>query len=57
MNYYWSLTATNYPSEVSRELADTVGRLLSVIFEKSWRLGNVPEDWEKAHVVPSPRKA
>lgn len=23
--------------------------LLSVIFEKSWRLGNVPEDWKKAH--------
>ncbi|KAK4816812.1 hypothetical protein QYF61_023499 [Mycteria americana] len=34
-----------------RELADAVVRLLSIIFEKSWRLGDVPEDWKKANVT------
>jgi len=25
---------------------------LSIIFERSWRTGEVPEDWRKAHVTP-----
>ncbi|KAJ7412918.1 hypothetical protein WISP_94042 [Willisornis vidua] len=28
-------------------------RLLTIIFERPWRSGEVPEDWKKANVTPS----
>ncbi|GAB0189207.1 mitochondrial enolase superfamily member 1 [Grus japonensis] len=37
---------------VLTELADVIARLLSIIFERSWRTGEVPEDWRKANVTP-----
>ncbi|NWX33671.1 RTJK polymerase, partial [Notiomystis cincta] len=37
---------------VLRELADTIVRPLTIIFERSWRSGEVPEDWKKANVTP-----
>lgn len=36
-----------------RGLADVIGRLFSVIFEKSCRSGDFPEDWKKANVTPT----
>lgn len=39
-----------YPPNV-RELADVIVRLLSIIFQKSWRSGDIPEDWMKANVI------
>jgi len=38
--------------QVLRELADVVAEPLSIIFERSWRTGEVPEDWRKASVTP-----
>lgn len=38
--------------KVSRELADVIGSLFSIIFEKSCRLGDIPEDWKKDNVTP-----
>ncbi|GAB0207177.1 mitochondrial enolase superfamily member 1 [Grus japonensis] len=35
-----------------RELADVIVRPLSIIFERSWRAGEVPEDQRKANVTP-----
>ncbi|KFV77947.1 RNA-directed DNA polymerase from mobile element jockey, partial [Struthio camelus australis] len=35
-----------------RELADVIARPLSIILERSWRTGEVPEDWKKANVTP-----
>jgi len=37
---------------VLRELADVFAEPLSITFERSWRTGEVPEDWRKANVTP-----
>jgi len=37
---------------VLRELADIVAEPPSIIFERSWRTGEVPEDWRKVHITP-----
>jgi len=33
-------------------VADVIGEVLSIIFERSWRTGEAPEDWRKANVTP-----
>jgi len=38
--------------QVLRELADVIAEPLSIIFERSWRTGEVPEDWRKPNVTP-----
>ncbi|CAM4377561.1 unnamed protein product [Caretta caretta] len=37
---------------VLKELADVIAEPLAIIFENSWRSGEVLEDWKKANVVP-----
>jgi len=37
---------------VLRELADVIAEPFSITFERSWRTGEVPEDWRKANVTP-----
>jgi len=41
---------------VLRELADVIAEALSITFERSWRTGEVPEDWRKANVTPDFKK-
>jgi len=36
---------------VLRKLAEVIAGLLSIIFERSWRTGEVPEDWRIANVT------
>ena len=35
-----------------RELAEVIAEPLSIIFERSWTTGEVPEDWRIANVTP-----
>ncbi|CAM4512741.1 unnamed protein product, partial [Caretta caretta] len=37
---------------VLMELVDVIAEPLAIIFENSWRSGEVPDDWKKANVVP-----
>ncbi|CAM5084542.1 unnamed protein product [Natator depressus] len=37
---------------VLKELADVIPEPLAIIFENTWRSGEVPDDWKKANVVP-----
>ncbi|CAM5085571.1 unnamed protein product [Natator depressus] len=37
---------------VLKELADVIAEPLAIIFENSWRSGEVPDDWKKTNVVP-----
>ncbi|GAB0178676.1 mitochondrial enolase superfamily member 1 [Grus japonensis] len=48
---YKLMDPDNIHLRVLRELADIV-RPLSIILEKSWRAGDIPEDWKKANVTP-----
>ncbi|CAM4486392.1 unnamed protein product [Caretta caretta] len=37
---------------VLKKLADVIPEPLAIIFENTWRSGEVPDDWKKANVVP-----
>ncbi|PKU43592.1 rna-directed dna polymerase from mobile element jockey-like [Limosa lapponica baueri] len=38
--------------QLLKELADVIAGPLSIIFERSWRTEEVPEDWRKANITP-----
>ncbi|PKU41413.1 rna-directed dna polymerase from mobile element jockey- hypothetical protein [Limosa lapponica baueri] len=41
---------------VLKELADAIAEPLSIIYERSWRTGEVAEDWRKANITPVYKK-
>ncbi|GAB0205958.1 mitochondrial enolase superfamily member 1 [Grus japonensis] len=56
LNIHKSMGPDGMHPQVLRELADVIARPLSIIFERSWRTGEVPEEWRKANVTPVFRK-
>ncbi|GAB0206062.1 mitochondrial enolase superfamily member 1 [Grus japonensis] len=50
LNIHKSMGPDGMHPRVLRELADVIARLLSIIFGRPWRTGEVPEDWKKANV-------
>lgn len=44
------------PAEIDprilKELDEVILELLTIIFENSWRTGEVPEDWRRANIAP-----
>ena len=51
LNTHKSLGPDGMHLRVLRELADVIAEPLSIIFERSWRMGEVPEDWRIAKVT------
>ncbi|GAB0186019.1 mitochondrial enolase superfamily member 1 [Grus japonensis] len=51
LNIHKSMGPDGIHPQVLRELADVISVSLSIIFERSWRTGEVPEDWRKANVT------
>ncbi|GAB0181915.1 mitochondrial enolase superfamily member 1 [Grus japonensis] len=52
---YKSMGPDSIHPRVLKELVDVV-RPFSIIFEKMWRSGDIPEDWKKANVTPIYKK-
>jgi len=47
-----SMSPDGMHPRVLRELANVIAEPLSIMFERSWRTGEVPEDWRKASTAP-----
>ncbi|GAB0184184.1 hypothetical protein GRJ2_000884000 [Grus japonensis] len=56
LNIHQSMGPDGMHPRVLRELADVIARPLPIILERSWRTGEVPEDWRKANVTPVSKK-
>ncbi|KFV80016.1 RNA-directed DNA polymerase from mobile element jockey, partial [Struthio camelus australis] len=52
LDIHKSMGPDGMPPRVLRELADVIARPLSILLERSWRSGEVPEAWKKANVTP-----
>ncbi|KAK4806968.1 hypothetical protein QYF61_027335 [Mycteria americana] len=56
LNPHKSMGQDGIHPRVLREVADIVARPLSIISEKSWRSGDIPDDWKRANVIPIYKK-
>ena len=52
LNVYKFMEPDGVHPRVLKKLAEVVAEPLSIIFEKSWLSGEVPDDWRKGLVTP-----
>ncbi|KFQ48040.1 hypothetical protein N333_10626, partial [Nestor notabilis] len=52
LNVHKSMEPDEIRPRVLKELVNEVVKPLSIIFEKSWHSGEVPDDWKKANITP-----
>ncbi|KAJ7422908.1 rna-directed dna polymerase from mobile element jockey-like [Pitangus sulphuratus] len=56
LNILKSMGPDGMHTQVLRELVDIIAIPLLIIFERSWKSEEVPEDWKKANVTPVLKK-
>ena len=56
MDEYKSLGLDGVHPSVLKELAEVFAEPLSIIFEKSWLSGEVPDNWRKSYLSPIYKK-
>ncbi|KFP88069.1 hypothetical protein N310_06532, partial [Acanthisitta chloris] len=52
LNVHKSIGPDEIRPQVLRELTNEVAKLLSIIFQKCWQSGEVPDDWKKGNITP-----
>ncbi|KFQ23689.1 RNA-directed DNA polymerase from mobile element jockey, partial [Mesitornis unicolor] len=52
LNVHKSMGHDYIHPQVLRELKDEVAKLLSIIFERLWQSGEVPDDWKRGNITP-----
>jgi len=56
LDSYKSMGPDGIHPRVLRELAEELTKTLSIIYQKSWLTGEVPDDWRIANVTPNYKK-
>ncbi|PKU28826.1 rna-directed dna polymerase from mobile element jockey-like [Limosa lapponica baueri] len=56
LNVFKSMGPDGIHPRVLKELADVTAGTLSIIYQRSWKSGEVPADWKLANVIPVYKK-